>query len=149
MYRNRCFVLFLFCLRNRQRKREVQFNRGRVPIAISGDRNFVIMPISSILVTLKGSAANIWPRFDFKLVKNLLQACHAAFNAKHVEILQHIRQNKIALKLHFCSKIHQNRFRLGLRPRPYRGFTGLYTVLPITLSVGEEELAQASTSSEP
>ena len=28
MYRNRCFVLFLFCLRNHQRKREVQFNEG-------------------------------------------------------------------------------------------------------------------------
>ena len=29
-------------------------------------------------------------RFDFKLVKQLLQACRAAFNAKFGEILQHI-----------------------------------------------------------
>jgi len=49
-------------------------------------------------------------------------------------------QIKIAPELQFCSKIRQNRFRLGLCPRPYRGLT----VLLIPLTVGWEELAANS-----
>ena len=39
------------------------------------------IPISSS----QGSAAKVWARFDFKLVKQLLQACQTAFNAKFGE----------------------------------------------------------------
>jgi len=53
-------------------------------------------------------------------------------------------QIKIAPKLQFCSKIHQNRFRLGLSPRPYRGLTVL-TVLPMPLTAGMEEFAANSS----
>ena len=42
------------------------------------------------------------------------------------------------------TKIHQNRFRLGLCPRPYRGLTVL-TMLPVPLTVGGEELAGNSS----
>ena len=38
---------------------------------------------------LRGSAANIWAEFDFKLVEQLLHACLSAFNAKFCEIFQH------------------------------------------------------------
>ena len=39
-------VLFLFCLRNHQRKPEVQFNGGVYTNSASGDRNFTIVPIA-------------------------------------------------------------------------------------------------------
>ena len=75
--------------------------KGMWPETLSTAPRFQNLLYFNLFNACQGSAAKIWAEFYFKLVKQLLQACHAAFNAEFCKILQHIWQIKIALKLHF------------------------------------------------